>query len=192
MFSDLTQNAIEAGASIVTVVFRQTDNDLSLIIEDNGKGMTPEELERATDPFYTDGIKHPKRKIGLGIPFLIQTTEATGGTWHIRSNADNTAGVEKNKASGTTLECRFDLTHIDTPPVGDVSGYFRQILTFDGAYEMVITRTAYHAEGDEHPFLEYTIRRSEILEALGLSETGSFTDANSLNLLGQYLKSMEE
>jgi hypothetical protein len=174
MFADLTSNSFEAGANVITVDLSETDRDLSIVIVDNGKGMTPEELKRATDPFWTDGIKHPGRKVGLGIPFLIQTAESCGGTWNIRSN----------KGFGTTLEATFDLTNIDTPPMGDVAGYFRQIMTFDGRYELTITRHS--------PRLDYVVRRSELLEALGLADTGSFEDANSHALLGQYLESMEE
>ena len=177
MFSDLTQNAVEAGATLVTVVLEQSDLRLSLKIEDDGKGMTPEQLKQATDPFYTDGIKHPGRKVGLGIPFLIQTAETTGGTWNIRSEKTGTM-------HGTVVECGFDLTNIDTPPVGDVTGYFRQILTFDARYEMVIRRTS--------PTVDYTVRRSELLEALGLGDAGTIEDVNALALLKAYLESCEQ
>ena len=173
MFSDLTQNAFEAASNLITVELKQDDREILIRIEDNGKGMSPEQLKKATDPFYTDGIKHPGRKVGLGIPFLIQTADETGGSWNIRSESGR----------GTIVEARFDLTNIDTPPVGDVTGYFRQILTFDGRYEMIIRRKA--------PTLEYTVKRSELLEALELEKEGSFTDANSLALLGTYLESME-
>ncbi len=177
MFSDLTQNAVEAGSSLITVVIEQTDRNLFLKIEDNGKGMTPEQLQLATDPFYTDGIKHPGRKIGLGIPFLIQTAETTGGTWNIKSEKNGTT-------HGTVVECNFDLTNIDTPPLGDVTGYFRQILTFNARYEMVIKRTA--------PAIDYTVRRSELLEVLGLDEAGTIEDVGALNLVKTYLESCEQ
>jgi len=173
LFSDLTQNAFEATSSLITVELTQNDRKISIEIEDNGKGMSPERLKQATDPFYTDGIKHPLRKVGLGIPFLIQTADETGGSWNIRSEP----------GKGTVVDARFDLTNIDTPPVGDVTGYFRQVLTFDGRYEMIIRRKT--------PTLEYAVKRSELLEALELEEAGSFTDANSLALLGTYLESME-
>lgn len=179
MFSDLTQNAFEAGAKLITVVFAESEKKLSVTITDSGKGMTKEHLSRATDPFYTDGIKHPKRKVGLGIPFLIQTAESTGGSWKIVSET----GDEDGKKPGTIVECSFDLTNIDTPPVGDVCGYFHQIMTFDGNYEMIIKRSK--------TLLDYTLTRSELLEALGLNETGRFEDANALSLLRQYLEECE-
>lgn len=188
MFSDLTQNAVESGANVITVKLEETPNHLAFSVSDNGKGMSPEKLHRATDPFYTDGIKHPGRKIGLGIPFLIQTAESTGGIWSIRSEtAESTIGTESK--AGTTVDCTFDLTNIDTPPVGDVTGYFRHILSFDGHYEMIISRSRLSVAGNQ---IEYTVSRSELLEALGLEEEGAFVDAGSLALLATYLNSMEE
>ncbi len=183
LFSDLTQNAIEAGSSEVTVSLVETDETVSLEIADNGKGMTEDQLKRATDPFYTDGVKHPGRKIGLGIPFLIQTAESTGGSWKIRSTP---AGGDA--PHGTVVTCSFDLANIDTPPVGDVTGYFRQILTFEGRYEMTISHSANRGGRS----FEYAVRRSELLEALGLEHEGSFQDASSLSLLGRYLESLME
>jgi len=48
MLSDLTQNAVEAGSSSIRVTVRETDRELQATIEDNGKGMTPAELKRAS------------------------------------------------------------------------------------------------------------------------------------------------
>lgn len=180
LFSDLVQNSVEAGAGFIAVELSETAGSIRFIVEDDGKGMTREELARATDPFYTDGSKHPGRKIGLGIPFLIQTAEQTGGSWDITSNKARGAEIP----AGTRVSCLFDLTNIDTPPVGDVSAFFRQILSFDGSYEMAISRTS--------PRGRYAVRRSELLDALGLSAEGSFADASSLALLKTYLDSMEE
>ncbi len=190
LFSDLTQNAVEAGADFVKVRMEAGTSAISLAIEDNGKGMSEEELARATDPFYTDGIKHPGRKIGLGIPFLIQTAESTGGFWKIESRKAGTSGAGETEHPGTRVECRFDLTNIDTPPVGDVSGFFRHVLTFDGRYEMEI---AYRKEGQGGSgTVEFTVLRSELLEALGLAEEGGFYDANAIVLLGQFIESLME
>ncbi|HHU37481.1 MAG TPA: sensor histidine kinase [Treponema sp.] len=180
LFSDLTQNAVEAGANSVTIVLMETDQAISLKIQDNGHGMNPQQLAQATDPFWTDGIKHPGRKVGLGIPFLIQTAESTGGTWNIESNHTG--------KTGTTVTCSFDLTNIDTPPIGDVTGFFRQILSFDGRYEMDIDFSAERGEIK----CSANVKRSELLEALGLEEAGSFEDAGSLALLGRYLESLME
>lgn len=180
LFSDLTQNAVEAGADNIMVVLTETDQSISLKIQDNGHGMTPKQLAQATDPFWTDGVKHPERKVGLGIPFLIQTAESTGGTWNIESNHTGN--------TGTTVTGSFDLTNIDTPPTGDITGFFRQILSFDAHYEMNIAFTAKRGELQ----CSANVKRSELLQALGLEDAGSFIDAGSLALLGRYLESLME
>ncbi|MCL2759735.1 MAG: ATP-binding protein, partial [Treponema sp.] len=137
-------------------------------IKDNGKGMTEEELKRALDPFVTDGIKHPNRKVGLGLPFLAQTAEQSGGGWDIKSE----------KGKGTTVSAWFDAGNVDTPPLGDIPGMFRTILMFDSKAEIIIRRKL----NDE----EYEVCKTELAEALGGLE-----DAGSLVLLDQYLRSLE-
>ena len=85
LVTDITQNACEAGAETVELEIREGGGEFRFLVRDNGKGMSKEELERAVDPFVTDGVKHPNRKVGLGIPFLIQTAEQSGGGWEIMS-----------------------------------------------------------------------------------------------------------
>jgi len=135
--------------------------------------MDSEELKRAQDPFYTDGIKHPNRKVGLGLPFLIQTAQQSGGGWEIKSD----------KGNGTRVCAWFNTKNIDTPPAGDIPGTFRTVLLFPGPREMHIKRTLENDKGG----LDYEIKKTEISEALG-----GLDDAQSLLLLDQYLHSMEE
>jgi hypothetical protein len=146
------------------------------LVRDNGKGMTAEELSRALDPFVTDGVKHPHRKVGLGLPFLIQTAEQSGGGWDVQSE----------KGKGTTATAWFDTGNVDTPPLGDLPGMFRSILMFDGPDEVVIRRRR-DTGATGVPPLDYDVRKSELVEALGGLE-----GAGSLAMLGQYLRSQEE
>lgn len=176
MIADLTQNAVEAGSSYIKIDIRETANDLTVHICDNGKGMSEEVLKRVTNPFYTDGVKHPNRKVGLGIPFLIQTVTETGGDWNISSKV----------GEGTTVSARFDLTNIDTPPIGSFPRLFRQILLLSGDYEMVITRIRAGAGIAEPDMRNYTITRSEVFDALG-----DIYLAATLSLLGEYLEGLE-
>jgi len=67
---DLVQNAAAAGSSTVRVTWRERDGELLLAVEDDGCGMTGELVARATDPFTTDGVKHPGRPVGLGLAFF--------------------------------------------------------------------------------------------------------------------------
>lgn len=49
--------------------------------------MDEETLKKVKDPFFTDGEKHKERKVGLGIPFLIQA-EAAGGNLTFQSDPE--------------------------------------------------------------------------------------------------------
>ena len=76
---DLFQNALEAGSMKTVVRWEEDAGSLHLVVEDTGCGMTEQQLRQARDPFYTEPGKHPERRVGLGLPFLLQTAEATGG-----------------------------------------------------------------------------------------------------------------
>jgi len=170
LVTDITQNAVEAGADTVELEVTEEKNKFRFLVKDNGKGMTKEELNRAIDPFVTDGIKHPNRKVGLGLPFLIQTAEQSGGEWDIKSE----------KGKGTTVTAWFDTGNVDIPPLGDIPGMFRTILMFDSKAEIILRRKKQDND-------EYEIRKSELIDALGGLE-----DVGSLVLLKEYLQSLEE
>jgi hypothetical protein len=179
LITDIAQNAVESGASLVELEIAESRGvggspaEFRFIIKDNGKGMSREELQRAQDPFVTDGKKHPNRKVGLGIPFLIQTAEQSGGGWDITSE----------KGTGTTVTAWFDLNNVDTPPAGDIPGMFRTIILFEGPGDLCIRRSRKDEKGES----SYEVRKSELVDALGELE-----DAGSLVLLGKYLHSLEE
>jgi len=168
LITDITQNAVEAGAGLVELDVSEDEKEFRFVVKDNGKGMTEEELKRAIDPFVTDGIKHPHRKVGLGLPFLIQTAEQSGGGSDIKSK----------KGVGTTVTAWFDIKNVDIPPTGDVPGMFRTILMFEGNAEIILRR--------KRPGDEYEVVKSEVAEAIG-----GFEDAGSLVLLKEYLSSLE-
>lgn len=108
---DILQNSVRAGATEVKLsVFADEKADrLTVMVEDNGSGMTEEIAEKATDPFFTT---RGTRRMGLGLPMFKQNAERCGGGITIRSKE----GV------GTTVTADFALSHIDRPPVGDLAG----------------------------------------------------------------------
>jgi hypothetical protein len=171
---DVTQNSVEAGARNIELDLTEEDGKISVRVADDGCGMTEEEKARALDPFYTDGTKHARRKVGLGLPFLVQAVEAVAGEW----------SLESEKGEGTTLRFSFPADHVDTPPLGDVPGLFRAVLSFAEGCEMRIRR--YRAAGVAGQGLEYELLRSELEEAVG-----NLSEASSLILLGCYLESQE-
>ena len=107
---DIAQNSIKAGATLVEItVSKKTDENLLTIeINDNGCGMDAEQLEHVIDPFFTS---RTTRKIGLGVPFLKQAAEASGGNFAISSEVN----------VGTRVNAAFHTDHIDCMPLGDDS-----------------------------------------------------------------------
>ncbi|MBN1500736.1 MAG: sensor histidine kinase [Spirochaetes bacterium] len=166
---DLLQNSVEAKATVITLDYIEKDGSLSVCIGDNGSGMNEETLKKSTDPFYTDGIKHKNRKVGLGLPFLIQMLENIGGEFDIKSEEE----------MGTSLFFSISLDNIDCPPEGDIAGTFRTLMTFDGEYDLLINR---HKNGKN-----YSISRSELAEALG-----DLNSADSQILAKQFFVSQED
>ncbi len=107
--SDIVQNSITAGAARVDIGFRLDDrNVLTVSVQDDGCGMSQELLERVRSPFTTT---RTTRKVGLGIPLLMQNAQLSGGDVRI----DSTVGV------GTRIEATFHTDSIDCLPVGDLA-----------------------------------------------------------------------
>ena len=107
---DLVQNSLRAEANFVQITVKDSirRNRLEIIIEDNGFGMDSALLSKVTEPFVTT---RTTRQTGMGIPLFKMAVELTGGTFRI----DSTPG------KGTTLRGVFVRSHIDMPPLGDMS-----------------------------------------------------------------------
>lgn len=166
---DIIQNGIEAGGKHIIVRLEETETRFSATIRDDGSGMTAEQIQRALDPFFTNGVKHPGRKVGLGLPFLKQAADSLGGS----------LAIESAKGKGTMVSFSLPLDNIDTPPLGDLAGTLVQAFTFVDEYELSVDRSK--------PGNAYTVSRSELADALGELET-----VGSITLLREYLESLEE
>lgn len=169
---DIAQNAVEAGSRKVSIVLEEDGTGRSVSIEDDGKGMGEEELKRALDPFYTDGVKHASRKVGLGLPFLRQATDQAEGSF----------SIESEKGRGTKVAFSFPASSLDSPPLGDLTSLFLSLLCLPGDHELVLRRRRTGRDPRD-----YELVRSELAEALGGLER-----ASSLALLRDYLVSQEE
>jgi len=106
---DLMQNSARAQATRIDVrVSEDKEKDtLTISIEDDGKGMDEDEKRLALDPFYTT---RKGKKVGLGLPFVVQAARMSGGD----------VKIESAPVSGTKVEITFSLSHIDRQPLGDI------------------------------------------------------------------------
>ena len=71
---DVAENSTRAQASRVEIsVAADTEADtLTIVIADDGCGMTPEQVSHVTDPFFTT---RKTRRVGLGVPFFKMAAE---------------------------------------------------------------------------------------------------------------------
>jgi len=107
---DLAQNSITAGASLVTIRITIDEHGwLEMVLKDDGKGMSPELLARVTSPFATT---RTTRKVGLGIPMMMENAEKAGGSLTLQSKV----------GEGTEMTVTMDTGNIDCLPLGDLSG----------------------------------------------------------------------
>lgn len=127
--TDIAENSIRAGAHRIGIDLRLDGNSLTATITDDGCGMDATTLERVTNPFYTT---RTTRRIGLGIPLLIQSAEQCGGTVEIRSSP----------GKGTEVTARFCLDHIDCPPAGNLADTFMLLMAGNPANDIRLTFAA--------------------------------------------------
>ena len=114
---DIAQNSIRAEASCVEIGFELKENGMLIMtVRDDGCGMDRELLERVRSPFATT---RTTRKIGLGIPMLMQNAMAAGGE----------LTLDSEPGKGTLLTASFDTTSIDCLPLGDIPATMVTLIT---------------------------------------------------------------
>ena len=150
---DIAQNSISAGASLITIRVEEDRpaDTLSISVEDNGKGMSQETVQKVIDPFYTT---RTTRSVGLGIPLFKMEAEMTGGSFKI----DSQLGV------GTTLTAVFKPSSVDMIPLGDINGTVQLLISCNPQLDFVYHRVLRTQEGEQR---EFTLETTELRQVLG-------------------------
>ena len=78
VLSNLCDNALQSGASTVTIDVRQKGDQVALKITDNGPGISPANRENIFNAFYT--TKRLEGGTGLGLKIIRSLLEAHGGS----------------------------------------------------------------------------------------------------------------
>lgn len=149
---DIAQNSIRAEADLIEIgvyIDRKADT-LTVIINDNGCGMTAEQIAHVEDPFFTT---RSTRKIGLGVPFFKMSAIITGGSFEITSEVK----------VGTKVKAVFVLSHIDRMPLGDINSTIHTLVTYNTNIDFVYTY-----EFDGRSFILDTRQMREILGGVPL------------------------
>jgi signal transduction histidine kinase len=78
---NVVRNAVEAGARQLAIELRSDGDEVHLALTDDGPGMTPDEVERAFDPFFSTKTTGT----GLGLAITRQILEDHDGTVRVVS-----------------------------------------------------------------------------------------------------------
>lgn len=145
---DIVQNSIVAGASVIEIVINENlkEDTLTISIDDNGKGMSDEEVSMVISPFFTS---RTTRKVGLGIPMFKASAEACDGAFKITSE----------KGKGTYVEAVFKHSHIDRVPIGNMPDTMIVLVSSGTNIDFIYK----HIKNDK----EYILNTIEIKEVLG-------------------------
>ncbi len=135
---DIVQNSISAGATRVTLTVDEAPaaDLLTIAVGDNGKGMTPEQVSRLSDPFFTS---RTTRRVGMGIPLLMDSARQSGGD----------VRIESEPGKGTEVTAVFGYSNIDRPPLGDVANALMLLVSSNPDLDFLFT---YRYDGEEYLF----------------------------------------
>ena len=149
---DVAQNSVRAEASLVTITVDESDqNDrLTISIEDNGCGMTEEQVQQVIDPFFTT---RTTRKVGLGVPLFKMSAEQTGGRFNIQSEV----------GKGTKTCAGYVKSHVDMTPLGDINSTISILIRCNPDIDFVYTRST-----DKGSFTLDTRELREVLQGVSL------------------------
>lgn len=150
---DIAQNSISAGASLITITVEEDEDldELSISIGDNGRGMTPEQVEHVTDPFFTT---RTTRSVGLGVPLFKMEAEMTGGRF----------SIESTLGAGTTTTAVFRPSSVDMIPLGDINGTVSMLVMMNPDLDFLYTRSYKPMEGERR---EFALDTRELRTVLG-------------------------
>ena len=125
---DIIENGLVAGASLIRLSVQEdrVESWLRITISDNGRGMSPDMLRQAVDPFYTT---RTTRRVGLGLSLLKEASKRCDGDFRIQSK----------EAEGTEVHVSFRLDHIDLAPMGDIAGSLSALIMGNSDVDFVYT-----------------------------------------------------
>ena len=163
---DIAKNSVKAEAKRIDItVFEDIENDvLSIVIKDDGYGMSEEFLKKVRDPFTTT---RTTRKAGLGIPLFEAAAVQSGGEFVITSKEN----------VGTEVKAVFGYSNIDRAPLGDMPE--TMITLISGSPEIRFVYT--HKTNSK----EFVFDTDEIKKQLG---DISISTPEILNWICEYIK----
>ncbi len=171
---DVAQNSVRAQATLVEIAVTESDlrDNLTIVISDNGCGMTDEQVQQVIDPFFTT---RTTRKVGLGVPLFKLSAEQTGGSFDIRSKV----------GEGTATTASYVKSSVDMTPLGDINDTVKILIQCNPDIDFIFTHTT-----DRGSFTLDTRELREVLDGVSLDTPDvlewikAFLEENTQNIYG--------
>ena len=124
---DIAENSIRAGAKKIIIKLEedQSNDKLTLSIEDDGKGMDAETVDKVLNPYFTT---KDTKEVGLGLSLLSQAA----------GQADGHLNIDSEKGKGTKITAVFKLSHPDTKPTGDIVATITALVAGNPTIQVVL------------------------------------------------------
>lgn len=163
---DIVQNSISAqGTSIAIYIDEDIKRDtLTLEIMDNGVGMDGQMIEEVTNPFCTT---RTTRKVGLGLALLRAAAE----------RSDGYIDIDSKLGEGTRVRTVFRISHIDRPPLGNLSETLVTLIACNPGLDFFYTHITNQGE--------FTFDTRDIKKRI---EGISIVEPDVLAFIGEYIK----
>ncbi len=151
---EILMNSIHACAKNIKFIVQDSDLDDKIVmqVEDDGKGMTEEQVQRVSSPFMTG---RSTRKVGLGVAFLKGLTEQCNGEFLVTSKV----------GEGTTVTASVQKSFIDTPPMGNLGEIMMECIQADESIDYL-----FEYKTDKNSFLFDTKEIKKELDGVSLLE----------------------
>ena len=137
---DIAMNSLTANAKNVRISIRESRrlDRLVLRVRDDGCGMDQATLDKVLARHWSSKTKR-RKPIGLGLAFLRQAAEMCDGRFAMRSAPGR----------GTSVTASMRLSHIDRPPLGDLSS---TVLALCAADKKPVVQLNYQSDGKKFSF----------------------------------------
>jgi hypothetical protein len=124
---DIVQNSLAARADKIRISVSaiMTEDEMKVIVEDNGTGMDRGLLEDVTNPFTTTRLT---RRTGMGLALLKESAQRTGGYLEVASEL----------GKGTFVKAVFKISNIDRIPLGDLGDTMSVLIAMDPEIRYVL------------------------------------------------------
>lgn len=151
---DIVENGVDAGAGLIdiSILEEKAKNTLTVVVEDDGRGIKEGALEKVLDPFYTT---RRTRRVGLGLSLFRESSRRCDGAFTITSR----------EGEGTRVTATFRLDHIDLPPFGNIAGCISALIAGHPEVDLVYT---HRINGGEFCFDTREIKSE--LEGIAINE----------------------